>query len=496
MQFLKRLCMKQCWAILLLVPTNMFSESSVFPTLTSLIESFEKLPKNREGATYASCGFALKLPDKKDQIKEFKSQIEQWMRMRSILMNDDDLWAPANNNVTKPGPDFFNTTQPLKKFMPYVQRSDGLGYQIIMRGDLHGDISSLIAQLKEMKAQKLIGDDFVLKKNVIMAFLGDYVDRGNYGLEVLYTLALLGNANPDNVWYVRGNHEDIVISSNYGFADEVRQKFNDTDGSLHAWIARMYDFMPVVIYVGDTTGRYAQLCHGGIEQGYHPQDLFESGKTYQLIGTLHRKKALDVIAQDATVLKSVKKDMNAISRTMQDNLVLSSPFPMNNQLPLGFMWNDFDPTGNGPAVKIVYGRGLEYSQAGVNVVLRHQEGSYKIIAIFRAHQHSSDPNDLMMKNILKGQGISNIRQSACDGSIGDGKDKDVYTLNVAPDSVYGKEVGFDYDTSITLTLSKSGSWKYSKQHYFPLEGIKKSLIGIKKKKTASKLHCKQLKRRF
>ena len=52
----------------------------------------------------------------------------------------------------------------------------------------------------------MIDDNFVLiPENLYMIFLGDYVDRGQFGAEVLYTILRLKLANPDHVFMVRGN---------------------------------------------------------------------------------------------------------------------------------------------------------------------------------------------------------------------------------------------------------------------------------------------------
>ena len=72
------------------------------------------------------------------------------------------------------------------------------------------------------KAGKL--DGFRLAKpNNYMVFLGDYTDRGNYGIEVLYTLLRLKLANPEHVFMARGNHEDVQMISTYGFLAECQK---------------------------------------------------------------------------------------------------------------------------------------------------------------------------------------------------------------------------------------------------------------------------------
>ena len=51
-----------------------------------------------------------------------------------------------------------------------------------------------------------------------MIFNGDFVDRGESSVEVLSSLLLLRHVDPRNVVLLRGNHEDELLSTAYGFA--------------------------------------------------------------------------------------------------------------------------------------------------------------------------------------------------------------------------------------------------------------------------------------
>jgi len=57
-------------------------------------------------------------------------------------------------------------------------------------------------------------------------FLGDYVDRGAYGLECVCLLLAYKVKFPDKMHMLRGNHECGPISRIYGFYDEVKRRFN------------------------------------------------------------------------------------------------------------------------------------------------------------------------------------------------------------------------------------------------------------------------------
>lgn len=50
-----------------------------------------------------------------------------------------------------------------------------------------------------------------------MIFLGDYVDRGSDGNQVLQFVLALRWLVPRNVYLVRGNHEQERVNRKYGF---------------------------------------------------------------------------------------------------------------------------------------------------------------------------------------------------------------------------------------------------------------------------------------
>ncbi len=441
-------------------------------TVTDLVAKVDKLPTNRELLGQGISGNYTIF-----SANEFVGEIEAWMKMRANKMQNSKDWQASNQGQTIPGSGFFDFNK-TNSFTPFTEKvSIDSGQKFLLRGDLHGDIHSLVVQLKDMKSRGLIDDNFKLKAGVNMAFLGDLVDRGNYGSEVLYTIARLGNANPDKVFYTRGNHEDINICSKYGFEREVVNKFgsgslyNRVFGSRSVYnrVCRMYDYMPTAIYLGDTKDNYIQLCHGGVEPGYDPKKLLESDKKYQLLGLLNRKDAVDEILSNETVSQSLKRNIKKVYSKMANGILLRNP--TDSDLPLGHMWNDFDATGKDHAeFKIKEGRGIECGQEAVNHMLDNQSGSQaKIIGVIRAHQHDRNPKDQMMKNLKKGGGCWNMRGCSCQSGLGNSTDKDVVTLNVSPDSVYGKYAGFDDDIALEVKPNRIfNGWSVKKHKYYPL----------------------------
>lgn len=118
----------------------------------------------------------------------------------------------------------------------------------VIVGDLHGNIIDLIRILQ-------LPDSF---DNTKFIFLGDYVDRGQFSIEVMTLLMALTITYPENFILLRGNHEFAQVNANYGFKDEIMQIYQ----SENLWNAFNQAFaqIPLACVINDLV-----FCvHGGI----------------------------------------------------------------------------------------------------------------------------------------------------------------------------------------------------------------------------------------
>ena len=347
-------------------------------------------------------------------------------------------------------------------FRPFAQKlSLPPNSRIVVHGDLHGDIRSLIVSLEELQKRKILTGFKVTAPNTHLIFLGDYIDRGYYGVEVLYTLMRLKLENPLRVWLTRGNHEDLYMTRRYGFEEEGQTKYGNAFKAEQ--VAKLFDGLPSVVYIG-SNGNFLQSCHGGMEPGYDPGQLLDSKGylAYQRLGKLTRAQFRNTNA--SLFEKLVERSTASLFAREFIDFV-----PLNNGTTrdLGFMWHDFTLYQNASAldedVSLIR---MEYGQALTLGILEAQStATAKIRGVLRAHQHSRSL-DPMMKRLLASNGIYRHWQerevmpaeATPTGLEADSVrpvvDGGVYTFNVSPDSVYGKGCNYHFQTFGILTLTQ------------------------------------------
>ena len=95
-------------------------------------------------------------------------------------------------------------------------------------------------------------------------FLGNYVDRGKYSLEVILLLMALKAKYPDNVFLSRGSHEDREVNALMGLREDclkrIKDEADDTPDSVFNLLNHFFDQLPLALVIDGKI-----LCvHSGI----------------------------------------------------------------------------------------------------------------------------------------------------------------------------------------------------------------------------------------
>jgi hypothetical protein len=145
---------------------------------------------------------------------------------------------------------------------------------VLVIGDLHGDTNSLRYNLAQMRAKGYFLDNSLeLKNDCYLVFTGDYTDRGLDGIQVWNILCALKQANPEKVFILRGNHEEVSMNIKWGFAADIQTTITNKESIPTIWatLKATYDLMPQALFLGvrkpdDGNVDFVMFCHGSIDR--------------------------------------------------------------------------------------------------------------------------------------------------------------------------------------------------------------------------------------
>jgi serine/threonine-protein phosphatase with EF-hand domain len=124
----------------------------------------------------------------------------------------------------------------------------GVGDRITVVGDLHGQLGDLL---------NIVTQNGMPSSSNKYLFNGDFVDRGDCGVECMNLILTLLVAYPGCVYMNRGNHEDFAICNAYGFQVEVYEKYDEVTFGM---FMEVFKYLPMFA----TVNGEAFITHGGL----------------------------------------------------------------------------------------------------------------------------------------------------------------------------------------------------------------------------------------
>jgi len=212
-------------------PTNHEEVPSVLPIASSTEQSTQTSPPE-------------KLQPKQSSAASWFTSIKNSMKKDAKLSFDVDLLI-ARLLDTKPGKKCDLLESEIKSLcvksreillsQPTLLELD---FPLTIGGDLHGQFHDLVRFFKK--------GGYPETTNYL--FLGDYVDRGKYGIETICLLLAYKVKYPDNFFLLRGNHESESINRVYGFYDECKRCY-----SVKLWkcFTQTFNCFPLAAVIAD-----------------------------------------------------------------------------------------------------------------------------------------------------------------------------------------------------------------------------------------------------
>ena len=153
-------------------------------------------------------------------------------------------------------------------------------------GDLHGSLPDLLR----------IFHSYGIPPIQKYVFLGDYIDRCEYSVEVITLLLALKHVYPSKIVLLRGNHEFKETNYLYGFRDQCNEYYHE---EIYEEFNKVFSHLPLAAITEDRI----ILLHGGLSENLKNIDQIRKipKPSLDYSETPYRQFVLDLVWSDPCV---------------------------------------------------------------------------------------------------------------------------------------------------------------------------------------------------
>ncbi len=145
--------------------------------------------------------------------------------------------------------------------------------KIVVWGDVQGAFHSLSRNLRELVKLGIIDENLkVTNPDYYLIFMGDVISRSAFIMETVSVVARLILNNPENVFYIRGNHESSNYWNGKGLERELKIRARSLDKNAETPLEKLtndfFDTLPAIVYFGalpDQTIQFLRISHEGAD---------------------------------------------------------------------------------------------------------------------------------------------------------------------------------------------------------------------------------------
>ncbi|GMT13242.1 hypothetical protein PFISCL1PPCAC_4539, partial [Pristionchus fissidentatus] len=199
------------------------------------------------------------------RIRECRATEKEQKRYRAILaeiFSLDTLIAVRVNFAIDDVSEIVSKVKEIIRTEPVLIEDIPAGITVVT--DLHGKLYELY---RVFRADSVNGKPGYECTKYL--FLGDYVDRGEMGLEVVMTLFILKILYPSKVFLLKGNHEFYKTNHYMGFGLEMYKRYEKEEAELlYAIINDCFGYLSIA----GIQGNKIFCAHAGISIGSFTRD--------------------------------------------------------------------------------------------------------------------------------------------------------------------------------------------------------------------------------